>query len=657
MTLADTPPPSRRALRAARMEASGSATGPEGPDKAPKEPVVEDGAAGLGQGLIESVPDAAPPARSDSDAHPPVTPLVSAPPSSAPATPDEPFVAPPMSAAPAAASAGSVFGAPSPVNTDSGPLQLEDLFGLADGEEREASSTATRPNYARTSAPEPVFAFTASAAPVSPTAPIESVPTVEPTLTMPPAREPAMAPVTATATLPTSDDEEAADRSRVALTWVDEASVALGGRVGPDLATATSPYVPVENDLLANPPRRSPFRPGVLVPTGATAAFLAAYAATTLLWPLHAVAPTVESIQVESVPAAATALPWPGVGSAAVSVRGVGAVASSADAVPMASITKVVTALVVLEEMPLAPGEQGPEFRFGWGDRSRYWNYRANGESALDVPVGGSLTQYQLLEGMLIGSANNYADRLAGNLWPSDSVFADAAMRWLTAHGVNGIHIVEPTGMDPGNTATPDSLLVLADKALANPVIAEIVAKPSVELPGAGLVENTNGLLADPGVIGIKTGTLDMWNLLSAKNLTIGDTTVRVTASVLGQPDDASRLEASRALYAQLEQELQPRPSVAAGTTAGIVETKWGEEVDIVTAGDASVILWNGGAATVDSTFSLGDSREKGDKVGTLSVAGPLNSTEVDLRLAEEVEGPSAWWRLTHPLELFGLSG
>lgn len=658
MTLADTPPPSRRALRAARMEASGSAKGPEGPDKAPKEPVVDGAPAGSGEGLIDSVPDAATPAHPASDAdRAAATPPAPSAPVSAPATRDEPFVAPPRSAPPVGASAGSVFGAPSPVNTDSGPLGLEELFGLDSPEEAPATASAPRPHYSRTSAPEPVFAFTASAAPVSPTAPADSVPAAEPTLTMPPAVEPHTDAVTAPETLPAGGDEEPPDRKRIALAWVDETTVALGGRVGPDLATATSPYVPVENDLLADPPRRSPFRPGVLVPAGVTAAFIGAYAATTLLWPLHAVAPTVESIQVDSVPAAATAMPWPGAGSAAVAVRGVGTAASSADAVPMASITKIVTALVVLEEMPLAPGEQGPEFRFGWGDRNQYWNYRWNGESALDVPVGGTLTQYQLLEGMLIGSANNYADRLAGNLWPSDAVFANAAMRWLTAHGVEGITVVEPTGMDPGNTATPESLLVLADKALANPVIAEIVAKPSVELPGAGLVENTNGLLADPGVIGIKTGTLDTWNLLSAKNLTIGDTTVRVTASVLGQPDDATRLEASRALYAQLEQELQPRPSVNAGTTAGIVQTKWGEQVDIVTAADAGVILWNGGVASVSSTFSLGDSREKGDTVGTLSVEGPLNSTEVELELAEEIEGPSAWWRLTHPLELFGLSG
>ena len=63
--------------------------------------------------------------------------------------------------------------------------------------------------------------------------------------------------------------------------------------------------------------------------------------------------------------------------------------------------------------MPLAVGEQGPEYRFTAADRSALLAVPQRGESALDVPVGGTLTQYQLLEGMLVGSANNYADRLA----------------------------------------------------------------------------------------------------------------------------------------------------------------------------------------------------------------------------------------------------
>jgi D-alanyl-D-alanine carboxypeptidase (penicillin-binding protein 5/6) len=446
-------------------------------------------------------------------------------------------------------------------------------------------------------------------------------------------------------------------RHRVALSWVDEDRVTHAAGPTADLTAAATPYVTVGGDLLSDAPRRSPLRAGVVVPTLITAGLVGVYAATTLLWPLHAVAPTVSAIQAQPVAAPATAPAWPADGSAAVAVGGMSAgAATTADPHAIASITKLVTALVVLDEMPLAPGEQGPEFRFGWSDSNAYWGYLNRGESALPVPIGGTLTEYQLLEGMLIGSANNYADRLAGNLWPSDEVFANAANAWLAAHGVSGVTVVEPTGMDSDNIAGPEALIPLAQKALANPVIAEIVAKKAVDLPGAGHVENTNGLLADPGVVGLKTGTLVGYNLLSAKDVAIGDTTVRLFASVLGQPNDKARLEASRALYTQLEAELQPRPSVTAGTTAGIVETAWGDSADIVTAGDASVILWNGGAGTVSTTYSLGDHREKGDMVGSLSVDGPLDDATVELRLAGDIEDPSPWWRLTHPLELFGLT-
>jgi D-alanyl-D-alanine carboxypeptidase (penicillin-binding protein 5/6) len=457
---------------------------------------------------------------------------------------------------------------------------------------------------------------------------------------------------------PGKEPRRPARTPRIALGWVDETAVGEAPSAPRDLSVAATSYVAVGADLLARAPRRSPFRAGVLVPIAIIAGLIGGYSGTTLLWPLHAVAPEIEAIQVDSAPAPATALSWPGEGSGAVSVAGFdGTPASAGDAAPIASITKVVTALLVLEELPLALGEQGAQYQFTAADRSRYWGYRSRGESALDVPVGGTLTQYQLLEGMLIGSANNYADRLAGLLWPSDAVFASAARTWLEVHGVPGVTIVEPTGFDSRNRASAASLIPLAEKALANPVIAEIVAKTATDLPGAGRVENTNGLLADAGVIGVKTGALKDFNLLSAKDITVGETPVRLYAAVLGHDDDDARIEATRALFAQLEQELQLRPSVTAGTTVGVVETAWGERAEVRTDADASVVLWNGAAGAVTTDLSLGDDRESGDTVGTLSVTGPLGTATVDVTLDGDIEPPSGWWRLSHPLELFGLAG
>jgi len=444
--------------------------------------------------------------------------------------------------------------------------------------------------------------------------------------------------------------------SRLALGWVDEETI--GTRRAPeDLGGATSPYLPVSADLLARRPRRSPLRPGVVVPILAVAGLTGAYAGTTLLWPLHAVAPTVTDVAIADLAAPPTTLAWPANGSAAVGVAGIpGSPASTGDALPIASITKLVTVLMVLEESPLALGEQGEEFAFTSRDRTAYWDALANDESALDVPVGGTLTRYQLLQGILIGSAGNYAERLASTYWPTDEVFARAAATWLRAHDLDAITVVEPTGISEANSAPPAALITLARLALANPVVAEIVRTPSVELPGAGLVENTNDLLADPAVVGLKTGSLSgLYNLLAAKEAAVGETAVRVYALVLGQPDDASRDGETARLLTDVAAEVSQVHTVPAGTVAGVASTAWGTRVDIVTDADVSAVLWNAATAAVTIDLRLGDARAADAGVGTLTVKGPLTTETIGVHLTAEIEPPDAWWRLSHPLELFGL--
>ncbi|WP_136056239.1 D-alanyl-D-alanine carboxypeptidase [Microbacterium sp. K24] len=495
------------------------------------------------------------------------------------------------------------------------------------------------------------------------TMPVENAPAAaEPPLFKPRADAPAAeAPVTTAVYDPMAILQEPAAQwaddevTATALTWVDSTTVAQRTAV----ATLDEPAEAESADGLMRGARLRPAiaRPGLLVPLVALAGLVGAYAGTTLLWPLHEVPPTVQAIEFDTVPAAAATITWPAQGSAAVGIAGVSTAASAADAVSIASITKVVSSLMVLDRMPLAVGEQGPEFRFDRADSAEYWQYRRSDQSALDVPVNGVLTEYQLLQGTLMGSANNYIDRLSSEIWGSDDQFADAAVVWLRERGLTGITVVTPSGFDEGNVATPEALVALAEYAMKNPVFAQIVGTPSVDLPGAGTVVNTNGMLADPGVVGIKTGTLVGWNLLTAKDIAVGDTTVHLFAAVLDQADDEQRLAATRALFAETEAALTAQaPAVAKGTVVGEVTTVWGEKVDVVTDDDATVVLWNGAIATATASFELGDEREEDGTVGTLTTVGPLDSVSTELALAEDVEGPSPWWRLTHPLELLGIN-
>jgi D-alanyl-D-alanine carboxypeptidase (penicillin-binding protein 5/6) len=409
-------------------------------------------------------------------------------------------------------------------------------------------------------------------------------------------------------------------------------------------------------DLLDHRPRRSAGRSAAVVPVVIALLIAITYCAVTLLWPLTAVPPRASAVAVTSSAAPTAAIAWPRSGSAAVAVEGfTGSAASTADSSAIASITKLVTALTVLDQLPLKVGEQGPAFRFTSADRSTYRQYLARNESALNVPVGGTLSEFQLLEGMLIGSGSNYATRLVDSIWPSDAVFASAADAWLRQNGISGITIVEPTGFDHRNVAPPAALLTLAGKALQNPVIAQIVAMPAVDLPGAGHVPNTNDLVGKDGVIGIKTGTLVGYDLLAAARTAVGGATVTMFAVTLVQPDDATRDATIRSLFDQLRGELTPTRTVASGTVVGHVRTRWGDDVAITTAADADVVLWNGSRAKVSSTFTLGSHSAKGARVGTLTATGPVDGATVPLVLARAIGAPSPWWRLTHPLVLFGL--
>lgn len=433
-----------------------------------------------------------------------------------------------------------------------------------------------------------------------------------------------------------------------ALAWVTPEGIAAATGVEPDAAA--------DDNLFRGARLRAFGRPGLLIPLSVSLALVGTYVGATLLWPLYEVAPSVQATEFAVVPAPAATVAWPAQGSAAIGIGGISTIASSGNAVSIASLSKVVTSLMVLDEMPLALGDQGPEFSFTRADSNTYLAYRRGGQSALNVPVGGVLTEYQMLQGTLLGSANNYADRLAREIWGSNEAFADAAAIWLRERGLDGITIGTPSGFDKRNVGTPEALIKLGEWAMKNPVFAQIVGTKSADLPGAGTVTNTNGMLADAGVVGIKTGTLVGWNLLTAKDVAVGDTTVRLFAAVLDQSDDEQRLAATRALFAETEAALKAQPpAVPKGTVVGTVTTTWGEKVDVVTDADASVVLWNGAAAKATPEFVLGDRREGGDRVGTLTTTGPLNAVTTPLTLDEDVEGPSPWWRLTHPLELLGL--
>jgi D-alanyl-D-alanine carboxypeptidase (penicillin-binding protein 5/6) len=321
----------------------------------------------------------------------------------------------------------------------------------------------------------------------------------------------------------------------------------------------------------------------------------------------------------------------------------------------IASITKLITALVILSAKPLASADDpGPDITFGKADHALYDKYYVLGATIAPMPTGITMSEHQALEAMLIPSASNYAEAMATWAFGSQSAFRAAARDWLAANGMTSTTIVDPTGLDARNTSTPTDMMTLARLAVANPAIVQIVAKPVLAIPGVDQLANTNNLLGTGGVDGLKTGTLnDSSNLLFTAKLAVGlDEPLSVTGVVLGGFSHESVNLDVTTLLSSIAAGFHDVPVVTDGQVIGRYTTPWGESAQMVVGGDASIFTWSDTPITAELETVTLTTGKKGDTVGTLTFTAGPQTTTVPVFLDRGISPPDQWWRLTHPFEL-----
>jgi serine-type D-Ala-D-Ala carboxypeptidase (penicillin-binding protein 5/6) len=212
------------------------------------------------------------------------------------------------------------------------------------------------------------------------------------------------------------------------------------------------------------------------------------------------------SVRMASLPP--VALPWPSTGQSAVAVPSIGIDMTSGpeQPVPIASLTKMMTAYVILRDHPLPPDENGPPVTMTQTDVSDFDNDTVEDQANAEVAVGEVLTERQLLDGLLVHSANNLADTLAR--WDAGTVPAFVAKMNQAAAtlGMDQTHYADPSGFDQGSQSTAGDLLKVAAPDMGNPTFAGIVKMTSTTLPVAGTISTYTPLLGFQGVIGVKSG-------------------------------------------------------------------------------------------------------------------------------------------------------
>lgn len=319
----------------------------------------------------------------------------------------------------------------------------------------------------------------------------------------------------------------------------------------------------------------------------------------------------------------------------------------------MASISKLITALVVLNSRPLGASGTGPTLTFDKADHDLYDKYYLLNATIAAMPTGSSMSEHDALEAMLVVSACNYAEAVADWAFGSNAGFLAATNHWLKANGLTGTTLVEPTGIDARNTSTPSDLIAIGKLAMANPAIAGIVAKTSLDIPALAGMPNTNDLLGTDGVDGIKTGTLGGSDLLFSATVTPGTPNpLKVIGVVLGGPDRTSVDDDVRALISSITSGFHSEHLSTKGEPVGTYSTPWGSEATMVLDRDASVLTWSNTPITSTMKATTLKSGASGEKVGSVTWVAGKSTVTVPIVLDGRIHGPSTWWRLTHPLQL-----
>jgi serine-type D-Ala-D-Ala carboxypeptidase (penicillin-binding protein 5/6) len=301
---------------------------------------------------------------------------------------------------------------------------------------------------------------------------------------------------------------------------------------------------------------------------------------------------------------------------------------------PMASITKLMTALVTLERarprdlVTVAPQAVG------------------QGGSTIFLVPGEQLTVRDLLAAALIQSANDAAFALAAHVGDgSVSRFVRLMNEEAAELGLDSTRYARPDGLDtPKHYTTAEDTFELARLAMQRPLVRRLVRTRTMRIGNRTLRSWNDLLWTFDGLIGVKTGHTDDagWTEVAAARR---DGTT-LYAVVLGSPTRAGRNADLTELLEWGFDQYARFTLVREGERHATAAIPFSEErVDLVAAEDASHVVRLGSGTEFVERVVAPQTVElplrRGQKLGEIVVTdGEREVARVDLVAARDVDEP-----------------
>ncbi len=355
-------------------------------------------------------------------------------------------------------------------------------------------------------------------------------------------------------------------------------------------------------------------------------------------------------------------LPWPSFGEAAVGLGNGTIIQTHGNQKPdpTASVAKLITALSVLKKYPLSLGQSGPLITITPADYAIYTKYIAEQGSVVPVYSGEQLTEYQMLEAMLVPSGNNIADSLAIWAYGSLSNYRSFATNYVKQLGLTNTHIgVDASGYSPTTTSTASDLIKIGSYIMANPVLAQIVDMKAVNVPNVGVMSNYDtSILGTNGIVGIKTGNSNQAGgvFLGAAKTTVNNKPVTILVAIMEASTLTQALNSTVPLVISIQNDFAQTIIVNKGEVLGEFRQPWGGIVQVAAKNNLEVYLLQGEKAKAQLHLSpLKINSPQGSLIGYVSTkANQFNSAKTDpLVTLEATTKPSWQWKLLHPTYIF----
>jgi D-alanyl-D-alanine carboxypeptidase (penicillin-binding protein 5/6) len=308
---------------------------------------------------------------------------------------------------------------------------------------------------------------------------------------------------------------------------------------------------------------------------------------------------------------------------------------------PIASTTKLMTAYVALQELPLGKIVRAAPYDPIYG------------ESLLGLRTGQQISVRDLLYGLILRSGNDAAYDLALAAAGSENRFVAQMNSRAAALGLSDTHYANPIGLDErGNYSSAADLATLTQRLLRIPVFAKIANSRSALLTSMRpprRITTINELLLDaPWINGVKTGhTFDAGYVLVGSGRRKG---VELISVAIGAPTDEARFRDNLELLEYGFSQYRQRLPVHAGQDLADPSIRYsGGELPLRAARSVAVGLRRGQRLSVDvkAPAEVEGPVRRGAKLGSATVfVDGRRAAAVPLRAGRSIPAASAFDRV-----------